>query len=139
MIKITNAYFEQMAGSEFEAIMNKPWDITTSYRIAVLVGELRDKAKPYFQAKDSLMRKYGEKDEKGKIVIGEGGNVRIKDVKAYTEEMKILQEMPIKLDRKKFDLVISEVKKYLPAGIPPKELLLLIPLFNIVEDSDGVH
>ena len=137
MIKVTNAYFEQMAGSEFEAIMNKPWDITTSYRIAVLVGELRDKAKPYFQAKDSLMRKYGEKDTEGKIVIGEGGNVRINDVKAYTEEMKTLQEMPIKLDRKKFDLVLSAM--HLPEGVPPKELLLLIPLFNIVEDSDGVH
>ena len=45
---------------------------------------------PILKVKNDILRKYGEKDEKGKIVMNEEGIIRITDVPKYNAEITTL-------------------------------------------------
>jgi hypothetical protein len=69
----------------------------------------------YEKAKDEAIEKYGDRDEDGKLIFGEGNSIRIKDVKQFTELLEETLDSDIEIEFDKFsvdDLEKCELEGY---------------------------
>jgi hypothetical protein len=89
-MKFTNQKIENMQ-NVLTAIGNKEINNPVlALKIARNNYNLTQALNPILKVKNDILRKYGEKDEKGKIVMNEEGIIRITDVPKYNAEITTL-------------------------------------------------
>ena len=89
-MKFTNQKIENMQ-NVLTVIGNKEIDNPVlALKIARNNYNLTQALNPVLKDKNDILRKYGEKDEKGKIVMDEDGRIRITDIPKYNAEITTL-------------------------------------------------
>lgn len=100
-------------------------DSTLAFKIAKTNFKLMSIADPIQKVKNDLLRKYGEKNGKGDLLIREGGKVTIVDVDCYNREMDKLMEMETEIDMEYFN---EEEVKHMQAT--PNQITILFPVIR---------
>lgn len=89
-MKFTNQKIENMQ-NVLTVIGNKEIDNPVlALKIARNNYNLTQALNPVLKVKNDILRKYGGKDEKGKIVMDEDGRIRITDIPKYNAEITTL-------------------------------------------------
>ena len=78
---------------------------------------------PVLKVKNDILRKYGEKDEKGKIVMDEDGRIRITDIPGYNTEITTLMNTETDVNVERFSE--EEFKKM---NATPNQLMTLLEI-----------
>ena len=101
------------------------------------------KMKPYFEEKQKLIEKYGEKDENGRLKTVDSANgqtsIRFESIDKQIEfikELSVLQNEEINIDVNKIDL--DKELEEVSTQISLEEFQLIVPLLETEEgDSDA--
>ena len=82
-------------------LIKKPLKIRTAYKIARLAREIQKELELFNSAKISLVRKYGEQDEKGELAVNENNDFQIKkeykDI--FIKEFQDMMEQKLSFDK----------------------------------------
>lgn len=100
-------------------------DSTLAFKIAKTNFKLMSITDPIQKVKNDLLRKYGEKNEKGDLLTKEGGKVTIVDVDCYNREMDKLMETETEIDLEYFS---EKEVKHMRAT--PNQIALLFPVIR---------
>lgn len=79
LIRCVNAYTAAAALSQQE------WDYKTAYALVMIKKKLQPQVDFYTAQEMQLVERYGERDEKGKVVLSEKGSFRFKDPEQAAE------------------------------------------------------
>jgi len=80
-----------------------------NYAISKNKIELRRVLEAYYETAKGIGEKYGEKDEKGNLIIIDGKRLQITDVKKYDKEMEVIGNEEVEIEFYKLDF--SELPK----------------------------
>lgn len=101
-MRFTNQKIENMQ-NVLTAVRNKEIDNPVlALKIARNNYNLTQVLNPVLKVKNDILRKYGEKDEKGKIVMDEDGRIRITDIPGYNTEITTLMNTETDVNVERF-------------------------------------
>lgn len=122
-MKFTNQKIENMQ-NVLTVIGNKEIDNPVlALKIARNNYNLTQALNPVLKVKNDILRKYGEKDEKGKIVMDEDGRIRITDISKYNAEITTLMNTETDVNIERF--LEEEFKKM---SATPNQLMTLLEI-----------
>lgn len=111
-----------------QKLSNMPLKAKPSARVGKLLKEIDKEIQEFYNARTKLIETYGEKNECGKLVIGENGNYKIQEdkQKQFSEELDELIDMDIEISALKIDL--NDISDTV---FTPNEMILLEPFIEM--------
>ncbi len=100
-----------------------PRSIKLGYALVINTKRLKDIVETFEESRISLLKKYGEKDDKGDLLLNDG-NVTIKDMNSFNEEFMSLQRSEVSVELQKIKL------DDLPSELDPMVLGSLLPMIS---------
>lgn len=100
-------------------LIKKPLKIRTAYKIARLAREIQRELDLFNATKTALIKKYGEQDENGNLIINENNDYKItpKNKDAFLKEFQDMMEQKIKLNIEPLTLIELEEERFTPQEI----------------------
>ena len=100
-------------------LIKKPLKIRTAYKIARLAREIQRELDLFNATKTALIKKYGEQDENGNLIINENNDYKItpENKDAFLKEFQDMMEQKIKLNIEPLTLVELEEERFTPQEI----------------------
>lgn len=115
-------------------VLKKLATVETSFDAALKIAKnlqaLEMPAKVFFDVRDKELKKYGKRDDKGELVVGENGSVDLADPKKFNASLEkiVATEIEVELDAiKRSELKAIKVKE---ATFMPAELISITFLIN---------
>lgn len=108
-------------------IMEQPFHGALAFKISRIIRELRKEVESFNTERDKIIRVFSEKDENGKPVLLENGNIKIRSdlVKECNDEFEKLLGTSIEINAEKLDLdELDEIE------ITPKKMESILVLVN---------
>lgn len=122
-MRFTNQKIENMQ-NVLTAVGNKEIDNPVlALKIARNNYNLTQVLNPVLKVKNDILRKYGEKDEKGKIVMDEDGRICTTDIPGYNTEITTLMNTETDVNVERFSE--EEFKKM---NATPNQLMTLLEI-----------
>lgn len=134
-MKLQNTIFYRQKANEaspfiqaLNALIGEPLPVKTSYALAKIAKTVSDKQKAYEDARNALVKKYGEpaKDKNGKETGGT--TVKEKNMEPFLKELNELIEME---EEYKIEKVTLEEKQLEGVKIKPQDLMVLEKIIDI--------
>lgn len=100
-------------------------DWQLAFKIANNNYKLMRAAEPVVKVENDILKKYGEKDKNGELIVNSDGRVKILDTKQYGQDIKTLMETENDVEVEYFSK--SEVSKM---HITPNQIVLLMPIIE---------
>lgn len=101
-------------------IAQKPLPVKASYAIAKNISKFESELRAYGKEREKLIEKYAEKDNEGKVVCNEEGQITFKDQEGWEKDINLLLEIENEVNIHKFS--IAELEGY---NMTPAELMLI--------------
>lgn len=110
-----------------QTLQNYKFDINTGCSIAKLINQLQPKYLILMNKKDEMIKKYGKKDDKGKVILNEKNMAQIQ-----TEYIEIVQEELKKVYEAVYDIDARYLKMEDLKGteLPLKQISNLLPILE---------
>lgn len=89
-------------------ISQKQLPIKVSYAIAKNISKIESELKIYNKEREKLINKHAEKDDKGKVIADENGQIKFKDPEAWDKDIKELLAIENEIEVHKFHLEALE-------------------------------
>lgn len=108
-------------------IMEQPFHGALAFKISRIIRELRKEVESFNTERDKIIRVFSEKDENGKPVLLENGNIKIRSdlVKECNDEFEKLLGTSIEINAEKLDLdELDEIE------ITPKKMESILVLVD---------
>jgi len=108
-------------------IMEQPFHGALAFKISRIIRELRKEVESFNTERDKIIRVFSEKDENGKPVLLENGNIKIRSdlVKECNDEFEKLLRTSIEINAEKLDLdELDEIE------ITPKKMESILVLVD---------
>lgn len=108
-------------------IMEQPFHGALAFKISRIIRELRKEVESFNAERDKIIRVFSEKDENGKPVLLENGNIKIRSdlVKECNDEFEKLLGTSIEINAEKLDLdELDEIE------ITPKKMESILVLVD---------
>jgi hypothetical protein len=129
-MKLTNHYFEALSKKDIPGLLNKSFSIKTAYFLARIFDKIETEAKPYFDQKQKLIKKYASLDDQGNV-ISNGNGIKFDNPVKFNEEFAELLNIEINFEWKK--VVIDFDKENVSLKID--EMMILIPFIQEVQNG----
>jgi hypothetical protein len=116
-IKLSN---ERIYGDvqKLARISQKELPIKVSYAIAKNTDKIDAELKIFNKERNKLIEKYAEKDDKGKIISDERGDIKFKDKKAWDKDIKELSDLENEFEIHQFPLsALDNINNLSPSEI----------------------
>lgn len=139
-IVVKSVYCEKLGEPVTQKILAKSFPIKTGYWISRAIEKIRQEAKAYTDQRNKLIEKYAKKpeeltDEEKKAKMP-AGQVFLKDVKAYEEDLAVLQTADINLGIDKIKVDLNVLDKWFndrkEPGLTIAEMEYLLPFFEVI-------
>ena len=90
-------------------VVQRPLKARTAFNVAKLIRSIDAEYELYNAERDKLIRKYGNKDENGELIVDENGRCRVadEDIPKFNEEIQELLNNEVTINAPK--LYISEL------------------------------
>ncbi|AJA50050.1 hypothetical protein CPAST_c40210 [Clostridium pasteurianum DSM 525 = ATCC 6013] len=85
-------------------VAQKQLPVKVSYAISKNISKIESELKIYDKERQKLIEKYGEKDEQGKVVADEKGQIKFKDKDSWDKDIKALLDIENEIDIHKFSI-----------------------------------
>lgn len=108
-------------------IMEQPFHGALAFKISRIIRELRKEVESFNTERDKIIRVFSEKDENGKPVLLENGNIKIRSdlVKECNDEFEKLLETSIEINAEKLGMEdLDEIE------ITPKKMESILVLVD---------
>jgi len=141
-VKVQNVYFEMInnpANAEvFREIMKKPFPAKIGYWVLKAITKIQSESKAYFAARQNLIMRCAELDEKGNVKVLPNGNVaawdKEKDGQAtFTKEHAELLQIEVDLGIKYIEANLDDLDG---VNLSPLQWTLM-PFLKVKEPSIG--
>lgn len=124
MVKLSNVV-SMVDG--LKVIVDKEIDINTSIKLTKIVKSVETEVDLFQKEKDKILKKYGELDESGELVVKDD-QLKILDIPAFEKEYQKLLNTEVELDVPKVDVKdLGDIK------VSPSTLMKLEPILKEVE------
>ncbi|MDB2085841.1 hypothetical protein [Clostridium paraputrificum] len=107
-------------------LTNLELPIKLSYAFSKNITKIDAELKAYNIEREKLLKKYGEKDEEGKLKVSEKGEVNILDRENFNKEIAELLQCESEIDIHLIDLEKVDAK----INITPGELMIIDYMFK---------
>lgn len=107
-------------------LTNLEFPIKLSYAFSKNITKIDAELKAYNIEREKLLKKYGEKDEEGKLKVSEKGEVNILDRENFNKEIAELLQCESEIDIHLIDLEKVDAK----INITPGELMIIDYMFK---------
>lgn len=102
---------------KLSGVAQKQLPVKVSYAISKNISKIESELKTYDKERQKLIEKYAEKDEKGKAIADEKGQIKFKDKDGWDKDIKALLDIENEIEVHKFS--INELNGF---NISPVEL-----------------
>lgn len=99
------------------AISQKQLPVKASYAIAKNISKIEAELKIYDKERQKLIDKYAEKDDKGKVIADENGQIKFKDKDSWDKDIRVLLDIENNIDIHKFSIDLLEGYDISPAEL----------------------
>jgi hypothetical protein len=81
-------------------VVSKEIPIIMSYKLSKLIKQIEDEYKNYTTQRNKIIEKYGERDDKNKIIITDNKSIKIKPgtIENCTKDLEELNSIEFKID-----------------------------------------
>lgn len=108
-------------------IADKEVPLTLAIKVADVIDSLETSYDQITKRRDDLVRKFGEKNEDGEVLVQDNGTIKIFDFKSFQTEEAELLNTEIDL---KFETLSMEDLKQCDIQISPKDYRALKPILK---------
>lgn len=124
-MKLTNEDIKNIQNTLTAAGNKEIDDFQLAFKIAKSNHKLMQMMEPIVKVENDILRKYGEKDEKGTLVTQSNGKIKIVDTDGYNRDIDVLMKTESDVDLECFSE--SDIAKM---HMTPNQITLLIPIIK---------
>lgn len=124
-MKLTNEDIKNIQNTLAIAGNKEINDFQLAFRIAKNNHKLIQMMEPIVKVENDILRKYGEKDEKGVLITQDNGKIKITDTDGYNRDITVLMNTESDVDLERFSK--SDLAKM---HMTPNQLTLLMPIIK---------
>lgn len=138
-LTLKNADLEAISSSDGLGNLkqNKDLPVTFSFRLADLMGKLQPTIRAYVGQKTKLIRKYGDKDGKNKLIQNEAGlYLFTKKAKWFQKEFSELLDLEFTIASEKAQISINDLQVKQPITCPHCKKEIIDQLQGIISADD---
>jgi hypothetical protein len=87
---------------KLSGVAQKQLPVKVSYAISKNISKIEAELKVYDKERQKLIEKYAEKDETGKVISDEKGQIKFQDKDGWDKDIKVLLEIENEIEIHKF-------------------------------------
>jgi len=131
-VKVTYEHLELINHGVYQSLLKREFRNTKVLNRVLRVCEyLKEEYKKFATLKDELSKRHAKKDDKGEIVLRNGNQYSIEDLRAYTEDLDSFLKEEVEIPVNRIEATLDD----LPIAISGIELNFIKPIL-ILKDDD---